>query len=263
MKILILKSTLIAVFVAAATNALAWGATGHRIIAQIAEDNLTAKAKVNIEKIVGSQHLAYFANWPDEIKSDTTGRWKSTSRLHYINFPDGMNKQQVRDALDNYNGTSAYSAIIDSEKFLRSTATSQEEMLYALKFLIHFMGDITQPMHLGHEADLGGNRVKIDWFYNETNLHSIWDSKLIDFQKYSYTEYADILERFPQDTSITEGDLKDWIYDTYTQADYVYDDIKNYKKADYKYMYYNKDLMEKQLIKGGLRLAKVLNDIFK
>ena len=105
----------------------------------------------------------------------------------------------------------------------------------------------------------------MEWFGSKTNLHTIWDSKLIDFEKYSYTEYADVLNRVSKKEikEIQKGSLENWIFDSYTLSNKIYSEVTKDDNLKYRYHYLNKDRTEQQLQKGGLRLSKVLNEIFK
>lgn len=140
------------------------------------------------------------------------------------------------------------------------TEKQTQENLY---FLIHLIGDMHQPLHIGRKEDMGGNKIQVKWFNGSTNLHSLWDSKLIDFQKYSYTEYARLLDVHPKKDlkHWTEGNLEEWLYDSYQKANHIYNSVEPNEKLSYRYNYDYIQLLEEQLLKGGLRMAKVLNEI--
>ncbi|WP_255424472.1 S1/P1 nuclease [Apibacter sp. HY039] len=242
----------------------AWGLTGHRVVAEIAERNLNRKAKKEIKKLLEGSSMAYWANWPDEIRSDSTHSWQHTFNWHYVNFQSGLTFEQLSVNLENYPVENIYSAINLNTTKLKNKSLSLSERRVSLYFLIHLIGDLEQPLHIGREEDLGGNKIEVNWFSSKTNLHSVWDSKLIDYYKYSYTEYSSLLDIHSKkvNKNLASGDLKYWIYDSYLLADKVYDEIKTYEKLDYQYAYYHKEILDLQLLKGGLRLAKVLNEIF-
>ena len=143
----------------------------------------------------------------------------------------------------------------------KNTAPKDREI--ALRFLIHIVGDMAQPLHVGNESDKGGNTITLSFFGQPTNLHSLWDNQLVDYQKYSYTEYADVLLRKEVDIdSVQRGSLESWIYDSRLQADKIYQNTKPNQNYKYEYDYQFNDLLERQLLYGGLRLAKILNDLF-
>lgn len=259
----ILYFLLAALFTLQTANVFAWGTTGHRVVAELAERNLTKKAKKQLKQIIGDQQLAYWANWPDFLKSDPT--WKFSDSWHYINLPGHLDRQAFDQELTNSTDKNLYKRalmLIEELKDKNLPLAKKQENLY---FLIHIIGDAHQPLHIGRLDDLGGNRVKLEWFRKPTNLHSIWDSSLVDFDKYSYTEYATVLDVHGKayNQKLTDGGIEDWIFDSYTMANKIYDSVEAEESLSYKYHFNHKDDVENQLLKGGLRLAKVLNEIFK
>jgi hypothetical protein len=120
-------------------------------------------------------------------------------------------------------------------------------------------------MHVARQDDLGGNRVRVQWFNQPSNLHRVWDEQLVEFQQLSYTEYATALNH----TSKTQKDawqkqpLAEWIFDTYLQTQKIYSGIKeDNQKLGYRYNYDYVEILNKQLLKGGIRLAGILNQVF-
>jgi hypothetical protein len=174
--------------------AYCWGITGHRVVAEIAENHLSNKAKRNLKKIIGTQKLAYWANWADFIKADTTGVWKQTDQWHYVNVDPQTNLQGFTKKLKEQKEPNIYTQINILSEQIKDKKTPEKDREIALRFLIHLLGDAAQPLHVGRAEDLGGNKIKLKFFGDNTNLHSLWDSKLVDFQKYSYTEFATILD---------------------------------------------------------------------
>ena len=243
--------------------AYCWGTTGHRVVAEIAEHHLSAKAKRNLKKIIGDQKLAYWANWPDQIKSDTTGVWKPTEVWHYVNITPQSNLKQFTDSLQSQAGPNMYTQIKTLANQIKDKKTAPKDREIALRFLIHLMGDAAQPMHVGRAEDLGGNRVKLKFFGENTNLHSLWDTKLVEFQNYSYTEFAEVLDKKSKQElkSIQNGTLEDWLFDSHKSANRIYANTKPEGSYSYDYNYKFEPLLERQLLYGGLRLAKMLNEI--
>ncbi len=258
------RLTAVFIFLMNYSPVFGWGKTGHRVVAEIAEQNLTKRAKRQIHKITGKQSLAYFANHPDFIKSDPD-LYKKTSSWHYVNFLPGMNKNDFNLSLKESSDQNLYKRMLILTNDLNNRKNlSPEQVLESLYFLVHLMGDAHQPLHLGREEDLGGNKIEVKWFGNNTNLHSLWDDKLVDFQKYSYTEYAGILDYRDKKfkSKMTSGNLEDWLYETYLKADFIYSGVNNGDKLRFRYDYDHVEILESQLLKAGLRLAKVLNEIF-
>lgn len=252
---------LTAFFIVSINSLYAWGTTGHRVVAEIAEQQLNKKAKRNIKKLIGDQKLAYWSNWPDFIKSDKD--WKFADTWHYVNIPGDLNRADFDVVLENTTDENLYKRALVLISALKDKNTSVEKKQEYLYFLIHIIGDAHQPMHIGRSEDLGGNRISVEWFRQKTNLHTLWDSKLVDFEKYSYTEYADVLNIHSTKTNNTliQGNLLDWIYDSYQITNELYK-IEPESSLSYRYQYDHKLSMEEQLLKGGLRLGKLLNDIF-
>ena len=171
-----------------ATQAFCWGATGHRVIAEIAQNHLTKKAKKELKKLIGKETLAWWSNWPDFIKSDTT--WRFASKWHYVDLPGHLEKEKFISELKKLPGENLYTQINAMAAQLKDKSLTDEKRRTALKFLIHLVGDLHQPLHVGRDEDQGGNKITVYWFDEKTNLHSVWDSKLIELQQYSYTEYV-------------------------------------------------------------------------
>ncbi|RNA62456.1 S1/P1 Nuclease [Chryseobacterium nematophagum] len=242
----------------------AWGLTGHRIIAEIAENHLSGKAKREIQKLMGKERLAYWANWPDFIKSDTTGTWKQASMWHYVNIDPQKDFNTFEQHLKAQAGPNLYTQVKTLSNQLKNKNTSEKDKKTALIFLIHIMGDLAQPLHTGRAEDLGGNKINVTYFGEKTNLHSVWDGKLLDSQKYSYTEYSKLLDIKSKDTvkQIQSGTFEEWLYDSHIIANTIYAQTPEGSKLSYDYQYKFNDTLERQLLYGGLRLAKMLNDLY-
>jgi hypothetical protein len=128
--------------------------------------------------------------------------------------------------------------------------------------LIHLVGDIHQPLHVGGGNDRGGNDVKIMWFRADSNLHRVWDSDMIDDTRLSYTEFAESLER-PNEAKLKQWQktsVRDWANESKGYRKQVYD-YKN-GKLGYEYSYYHLHIVRHRLMQAGIRLAAVLNEIY-
>ena len=136
-------------------------------------------------------------------------------------------------------------------------------MIY-LKLLIHLVGDLHQPMHTGRFEDLGGNRVQLIWFGQNSNLHRVWDSDLIDSQELSYTEYARSINFIDRNQlhSLQSQTAAFWVKDSYSISEKIYSNVKMSDKLSYRYIYDYIGIANQQLLKGGVRLAGLLNSIF-
>jgi hypothetical protein len=243
----------------------AWGVTGHRVVAEIAQRHLTQKSLAAISQIIGSEKLAYWSNWPDFIKSDTTHQWDSTSKWHYVDLPGNTPKPAFETELKALDGANLYSQVLKLSTVLKDKTKPLSERRDALAFIIHLIGDLHQPLHVGRDEDQGGNKITVYWFDKKTNLHSVWDASLVDFQQYSYTEYADLLSlRYKnQMEKVKKTKILDWFYESHVLSDKIYALSPNEAKLSYQYNYIFQDDLNLQLYKGGIRLAKILNEIFK
>ncbi len=235
-----------------------WGATGHRIVGLIAEFHLSNKAKKNIEKVLGYESLAEVSNYMDFIKSDAT--YRHMSPWHYATIPDAKTYEEAGSPEEG-------DVIITIQRLIRELESKEftdEDEAFALKCLVHLIGDIHQPLHVGNGNDKGGNDIKIEYFWQSTNLHSVWDTKMIDSQKYSYTEYANWINH-PSKQQLEEWsslDVLDWANESKALRAQCYDTIPENKKLSYRYNYQNIDLLNQRLLQAGIRLANVLNKIY-
>jgi hypothetical protein len=257
------KTILFGLFLYLPFISMAWGVLGHRIVGQIADCYLTKQAKKEIKNILGNESVAMASNWPDFIKSDPA--FSYLSPWHYINLKAGLSKEQVNNYLATDTVTDAYTKINWLSGQLKNKALSQDNKVLYLRLLIHIAGDIHQPMHTGRFEDLGGNKIKVLWFNNPYNLHQIWDERLIDFQQLSYTEYADAINYTTkaERKQWQAEPVSEWVWQSYQYAEKIYADIKPDEKLSYQYNFKYVDILNQQLLKGGIHLAGLLNEIFK
>lgn len=236
-----------------------WGRTGHRTVGEIAQTNLSRKTQKAINKLLNGHSLAFVSTHGDDIKSDPA--YRKYSAWHYVNIAPDASEYDAETASE---GGDLVIGIRKCIEVLKDKNASREDKQFHLKMLVHFVGDLHQPFHVGHAEDLGGNRVEVEWFGKKTNIHSVWDSKMIDSYQMSYTELAenrDELSKY-QVKAIQEGDLLDWVYESRNLAEKLYKSVEEDKNLGYKYMYKWFPTVRMQLQKGGIRLAKILNDIY-
>jgi len=247
---------LVLVFIFSFQSLTAWGKTGHRIVGKIAETLLTENAKMQIKKLIGHHDISRISNWADEIKSDP--QWSHAWDWHYCTIPDGEDYEPGK-----HKGQ-AIEKIKEFIQTLKNPKSTKEEKQIALKFLVHLIEDLHQPLHVGNGKDKGGNSTNVNWFGALTNLHTVWDTKLIDHQNLSYTEYADYLMLDLNYSKIQkwQGDnVMEYIYESKNFRSHCYDYTGENLK--WEYVYKNKDLIELRLLQGGARLSGELNRIFK
>ncbi len=240
-----------------------WGATGHRVVGEVANSHLTRRAKRRIRKILGNESIAISSNWADFIKSDTA--MKYIEPWHYINAPWHLNYPDFSAYLQRDSIVDAFTKLNFLISELKNKNLSMEKKRMYLRLVIHIVGDIHQPLHVGRAEDLGGNKIKVFWFNEPTNLHALWDDKLIEFQKLSYTEYTANINHATteQRTAWQAQPLSGWLFESYQLADKVYKSVTQPdQKLSYRYNYDHVEMMNGQLLKGGVRLAGLLNQIF-
>lgn len=259
------KALLVAVFFYVPVKAMCWGQLGHRIVAEIADSYLTAKTKAEIKKILGSESIAMASNWGDFIKSDSTYKYLDT--WHYVNFEKNLTYSQLKEVLKKDTGkvNDAYAAIVFLTKELKKKNLAIDKKQMYLRLLIHIVGDVHQPLHVSPVGSTGGNDIKLQWFGEASNLHRIWDSELIEGQQLSYTEYAGYLNHTTavQRQKLQVEPLSKWLYDSYTLAQKLHDEItETNTRLSYRYNYDHIKILEEQLLKGGIHLAGLLNQVF-
>ncbi len=239
------------------TQSFGWGVTGHRAIGLVAEKHLSAKAKKKLKLLMGQESLAMMSTWMDEVRSDSS--YNYTADWHWVTIETGKNYEE---SPKNPNGD----VIMTLERLIAELKTKKldrkKEIEY-IKMIVHLVGDIHQPLHVGCCDDRGGNSVKIKWFRNETNLHSVWDSNMIDDTKLSYTELAGALEE-PTAMVLAQwqkASVRDWAAESMTYRKQVY--AVGDGNLSFKYSYKNLDTVKLRLEQAGIRLAGILNEIYK
>lgn len=240
----------------ASSHAYGWGQTGHRVTGRVADQYLNKKAKKELDRILSGQSLAMASTWMDEIRSDST--YDYAIDWHWVTIQSGESYEQSKK---NKNGDviQTIERIITE---LKSKKLNSQQEAEAVKMLIHLIGDIHQPLHVGGGNDRGGNDVKIMWFRVDSNLHRVWDQDMIDDTRLSYTEFAESLEK-PGDIKLKEwqkSSARDWANESISYRKQVYD-YKN-GKLSYEYSYHHLHIVRTRLLQAGIRIAAVLNEIY-
>ncbi len=274
MKLKFLISAAVAALVCVPAPALAWGKTGHRVVAAIADTQLSGLARAHIREILnGGESLDEAANWPDEMRSDPAPFWQKTSTpWHYVTL-DGITYDHAPPQGD------ALEVLDRFSRTLKDPNASLVDKQLALRFIVHLVGDLHQPLHVGKCCDKGGNDVKVTFFGKPTNLHAAWDSALVDNEQLSFSELAAKLERHTSDQdTIAWWDInpRDWISESAQYRDRLYPTAADKPRAEagkkskeppvpdlsYAYVYKFTPLMEQRLSQAGVRLAAYLNAIY-
>jgi hypothetical protein len=265
-----------------ARPALAWGPDGHAIVADIAEAHLTPAARSQVAALLataGGHHLADVASWADEIRHDhpLTGAW------HFVNIPLGAGGfNHDRDcAGDNC----VVAAIGRFEAVLADQRRPPADRLVALEWVVHFVGDIHQPLHASDNNDKGGNDLTVTYFGKLTNLHAIWDETILDKATglhvgphFSVDQSAALRVALKLDSGISSVERSSWApaglaasvgpaavawaNDSHALARDAYASLQDRGRAGWDASYQSRSwpVVSGQLQRAGVRLAELLNE---
>lgn len=235
--------------------AAAWGPKGHRVVGQIAENHLSAPALAAVRELMGSESLARAGTWADEIRSDPA--WEHAAPWHFISVDD----DETLETTERSSQGDVLSAMERYEGVLRNPEAPREERVVALRFLVHFVADVHQPLHVGRRADGGGNDTLVLWFGEPTHLHALWDTHLVEHQGLSFTELVRFIDHpSPAEVAAWQGSsYEDWIAESFGLRDRVYD--LGDRRLGYDYAKENVPVVERRLLQAGVRLAGLLDDL--
>ena len=249
---------------AIAPAAQAWGPLGHSVVAELAQRHLSPAAKEEVEHLLALDHtqsLADIASWPDEIRDDPKQQdlWKQTRPLHYIDF-------RSADCIytpprDCKGGQCVVEAIPHYIEVLGDRSQPDAVRLQALKFVVHFIGDVHQPLHAGYKDDLGGNKYQVQFLGQGMNLHRVWDSGLLSTRNLSWQSYADMLDgegsvQLPPAIAPFDNAAAQWAEESCRISGSIYPDGH---KIDQAYIDAQLPVADMRLREAGRRLAEVLN----
>lgn len=245
----------------------AWGEAGHRIVAGVAERSLDKQARKEIRALIGEASLASISDWADRIRGDRP----ETAPWHFVGIPFKASRYDPKR--DCAGGECVIGAIERFRRILSDRDRPAEERAEALKFLVHFVADLHQPLHTVDRGDRGGNDVPVTFFgekiypFSEKrwNLHTVWDSGLIDQTGLSGAAYVAHLGVWLKKRSIWDlqkGTAVDWALEAHrTAVDVAYRLPKN-RRLSKNYLEKSRPVMDALLAKAGVRLARVLNEAF-
>ena len=244
-----------------ASNALGWGREGHEVVAIIAERHLTARARERVREILGQAgSMAAVSTWADEIRPSRP----ETAPWHYIDIP--LNASAIDPARDCSNGDCVTAAITRFVAVLRDNASSPDAKSEALKFVVHFVADLHQPLHCADNHDRGRNDVHIMFFGANANLHGVWDTLLIERIDPDTESYAKRLDAVLTDSDISAfevGTVEDWALESHAVAQKVaYGALPRGETLDLGADYFQTAAPTVDLLlqKAGIRLAFILNE---
>lgn len=233
-----------------------WGPTGHRTTGWVADKYLSKKARKALERILNGQSLAITSTWMDDVRSDAA--YNHMTDWHWVTIPFGQTYDQTTK---NPNGDiiQTLERVIAELKSKKLTDAEQAERI---KILIHLVGDIHQPLHVGGKDDKGGNDVKVSWFREDSNLHRVWDSDMIDGTKLSYTELGLSLDKptAAEWKAWQKNSVREWASESQSFEKAVYEIGDG--KLGYRYSYVNFHIARQRLLQAGVRLAGILNEVY-
>ena len=240
-------------------QALGWGSTAHRAAAGIAERYLSPEARLAMEDILERETLAEASTWPDFMRSAPSEFWQRTANpWHYVTVPEGKAYEEVGAPEQG----DAYTALQRFSADLRAAETPPQDRALALRFIIHIIADLHQPLHVGNGTDRGGNDTRVTYFGQSTNLHRVWDSQLVDSEQLSYSEWIEWLDRKISHEDFDawrDPDPLVWIAESAELRQRIYPDEPDLA-WDYRYRW--SSALRRRISQAGVRTAVYLNELF-
>lgn len=244
----------------------AWGPEGHRITGKVAEEYLSDQARTAIDTLLGGRTLTDVSVWADDVRQREEYQW--TAPLHYVNAPRDASRINMRR--DCENGLCVVGAIQHFTEVLKNEdgQRTEKERREALKFIVHFIGDVHQPMHVSYSDDRGGNRLRVSFInYRDTNLHRVWDTDMIRYRMNGgWPDLAREVQAMITDDHLSRWrqslDPVVWANESLAITRRIYAELPRSDELgqDY-YEHYIGDVL-KRLAMAGVRIANLLNDVF-
>ncbi|WP_432452294.1 MULTISPECIES: S1/P1 nuclease [unclassified Agarivorans] len=229
----------------------AFGHLGHQLVAYIAQQNLTPTVTQRVSDILDGKSLVDVASWADKIRDQK--QWQHTGPWHYLNIDKGKTLAQQR--------RSAKGDVLSQLEYFErqlAQAASHNKQQQALKFYVHLLADLHQPLHLGYAQDRGGNTRKISWYGKPSNLHRVWDSQLLNTRYDSPENYAKwLIKHYSKQTFEIHLSYPQWIAETRQLVPQAYQFSS--PRLGQSYVNRHRASLELQIVKAGLRLAAKLN----
>jgi len=231
-----------------------WGGKGHRVVAMIAGERLSPETRRGVRDLLGSESLVEVSTWADEIR-----RYRpQTDQWHYINVPMEARDPDILSFCPP--GGCVVSKIDDFRSVLTNPHASPANRRDALKFLIHLVADLHQPLHVGDRNDRGGNRTQVVYFRTPANLHRVWDTEILQRME----EEAALASGLSRTARLgwARGTPVDWAAESHAVArEVAYKHLS--RKVGAPYHQQAETALRVQLAKAGVRLAAMLNRVWK
>lgn len=241
-------------------SASAWGPKGHDTVAYIAEKHLAKKSLKRVQEVLNGHSPVYVANWLDNASH--TEEYAHTKTWHYVNVDpaEGSYANSVKEAKGDV--VVAINTIVEH---LKSGELTRDKERAELMMLIHLVGDMHCPMHAGYKSDRGGNGTKVTYFGKQRKLHAVWDSDIVESaHRWSYSEWQEQVDRATkkEQKAMAQGTPNDWIEESVALARDVYERSTTGENLSYDYVAHYTPIIEQQLLKAGIRLATLLEEIY-
>ncbi|MFC0513537.1 S1/P1 nuclease [Mucilaginibacter angelicae] len=236
---------------------ISWGFKGHRAVATIAQKHLTSNTAYVVSAYLKGESMSDVATWADENRNPKTAPW------HFLNLPLGLTHDAFVKAVTE-SDNNVYTAILKTEAQLKDQSLDADQKNEALKYLIHLVGDAHQPMHVSRKEDKGGNTIQLRFDNKGTNLHSLWDSKLIDHENLNEVDIAKNYDTAtPAQIKQWQADSPmEWIWESYQVSSELYAQVKPGQDIDEAYYQKYIPVIRKRVDQAGIRLAGELNRLF-
>lgn len=252
-KILTVTALFITLFVAS-KKSFAWGKTGHELTGSIAWHYLDDSTRKIVMDYLDGLSFEEAANWMDDVRSNSYFEFQK--KWHYVDFEKGTKYQPgtERDLL-----TVLHSAIAQLRQY---KTIKKKDVRRAILLIFHLVGDLHQPLHCGYASDRGGNDVTVTSDVVSGNLHSVWDTQILEYKKINLDSCVAVYGSLDSNDLARINKIRelDWIYESRAYLDTVYSFKNNF--LDLQYVDSNAEIIKKQLLIGGLRIAAILRSVF-
>ena len=255
---------LVVFFLSGCPQAFGWGKIGHEATAVVATKFLKSQVRLKIQHLLGMDDLREASVWADRIRAEAS--WQHSRPFHFTQISDGTSYYETLKSAYQLELTrgDAIRALIKAEDILRDPKATSLQKTYALKFFIHVMGDIHQPLHTGRPQDFGGNTIPMDWFGLKTSLHSVWDTQIIVGSEINQQQSDRYIASLPtvdllKARAWRRGNYLDWLNEAMALRETSYQSaVLTNEEVLGRY----KNLVNEQILKSAFRLGHMLNEIF-
>lgn len=245
---------LLFIFTISPFTSFAWGSKGHKIVAMIAKNCLNKQEIDSVQKYLGAMSFEDASVWMDEVRSDHSYDYMKT--WHYVNVEKDKTYVKTKDP-------EVVNEIEIAIATLKEKGKRDHDLINsALKIVFHLVGDIHQPLHCGYAADKGGNTIQCQYLDKGTNLHKVWDTEIIEDAGITLNDCLKLANEMTanEKKKIQNTNVEVWM----TESRELLPEVYNFEtKIKQDYIDKNKLVIEKQLVRAGIRLAMVLHDTFK